>query len=58
MTAFDQRSFDQAVAWFVALQDERCDAKTRARFERWLASDASHREAYAAAQTCGAIWTT
>ncbi|WP_150046869.1 FecR/PupR family sigma factor regulator [Methylomonas rhizoryzae] len=58
MTAFDQRSFDQAVAWFVALQDERCEAKTRARFERWLASDTSHREAYAAAQTCGAIWTT
>jgi transmembrane sensor len=54
MTNFDQRSFDQAVSWFVALQDEHCPPKTRDRFQLWLDSDASHTEAYVAAEN---LWS-
>lgn len=49
MKAYSERSFEQAVAWFVALEDECCNEDTRRRFEQWLARDASNPPAYDAA---------
>lgn len=50
---YDEATFERAVAWFVALQDENCDDSRRARFRRWLDRHESHAEAYAAAE---ALW--
>ncbi|MBS4051658.1 MAG: FecR domain-containing protein [Methylomonas sp.] len=47
---FSQRSFEQAVTWFVALQSQDCDAARRAEFQRWLDKHASHPLAYAEAE--------
>lgn len=52
---YNQRAFEQAVAWFVALQDEACDDTKRVKFQRWLASDESHALAYAEAER---LWGT
>lgn len=43
---FTQRIFEQAVAWFVALQSQDCDAALQARFERWRDQDTAHARAY------------
>lgn len=47
---YSQRCFEQAVAWFVALQSEDCDAAKRSMFQHWLAKHASHAAAYAEAE--------
>lgn len=58
---FSQRSFQQAVTWFVALQSEQSDKRQIARFQRWLDSDPSHPLAYAEAEklwlNCDALKT-
>jgi ferric-dicitrate binding protein FerR (iron transport regulator) len=33
--SISQRSFEQAVVWFVALQSESCSEKQRAEFREW-----------------------
>ncbi|MDD2761429.1 MAG: FecR domain-containing protein [Methylomonas sp.] len=52
---YSKRTFEQAVSWFVALQDEACDDKKRAGFQRWLVLDESHAWAYAEAER---LWGT
>lgn len=52
---YSRRTFEQAVSWFVALQDEACDDKKRAGFQRWLTRNASHAVAYAEAER---LWGT
>ena len=46
-----QRVLKQAMAWFVELQADHCDAQRRQRFELWLSEDESHRWAYQEAET-------
>ncbi|MGY3618628.1 FecR family protein [Bradyrhizobium sp. USDA 10063] len=41
---------DEALDWFLRLQDERDDPAVSAEFDRWLASDPRHREAFARLQ--------
>jgi len=53
--AYSRRAFEQAVAWFVALQDETCDDKKRAGFQKWLTRNESHALAYAEAEK---LWGT
>ena len=51
---YSQRVFEQAVSWFVAMQNESCTAKQQQRFARWLAQHPSHQAAYAEAEK---LWT-
>lgn len=48
--SFDPATFEKAVAWFVALQDDNCDDHQRTRFQHWLARHPSHRLAYEEAE--------
>lgn len=48
--SFSERSFEQAVTWFVALQSEDCDQRQQERFQRWLRKHPSHADAYAEAE--------
>lgn len=47
---FSDRSFQQAVAWFIALQSENCDQAQRDRFQIWLNRHPSHVLAYEEAE--------
>ncbi|MDD5229189.1 MAG: FecR family protein [Methylococcales bacterium] len=47
---FNQRTFEQAVTWFVALQSQDCDEQQRSEFQQWLAQHKSHTAAYAEAE--------
>lgn len=49
-SAFSERSFEQAVTWFVALQSEDCNQQQHDKFQRWLNKHPSHAEAYAEAE--------
>ncbi|MDN3518488.1 FecR domain-containing protein [Aquisalimonas lutea] len=44
---------DEAIAWYLRLKDPSATAEDRERFERWLAQDSRHAEAYEQAQ---ALW--
>lgn len=48
--SFSQRTLEQAITWFVALQDEACDETTRECFQQWLSQHESHVAAYAQAE--------
>lgn len=48
--SFSQRALEQAITWFVALQDEACEQTTRERFQQWLSQHESHVAAYARAE--------
>jgi transmembrane sensor len=41
-----QQILKQAAQWFVELQSEYCDNKRRQAFERWLAQNPAHSQAY------------
>jgi transmembrane sensor len=47
---FSQRSFEQAVAWFVALQSDGIEADRQAEFQHWLKQHPSHELAFAEAE--------
>jgi transmembrane sensor len=49
-STFSERSFEQAVTWFVALQSEDCNQQQHDKFQRWLDKHHSHAEAYAEAE--------
>lgn len=49
-STFNERSFEQAVTWFVALQSEDCDQKQHDKFQHWLDKHPSHADAYAEAE--------
>lgn len=49
-SVFSERSFEQAVTWFVALQSEDCNQQQHEKFQRWLDKHPSHADAYAKAE--------
>lgn len=53
--AFSQETFEQAVTWFVALQEEDIEAAQQARFRQWLQQHESHAAAYAEAEK---LWSS
>jgi transmembrane sensor len=53
--AFSQQTFEQAVTWFVALQEISVDQAQQAKFQRWLQQHESHAAAYAEAEQ---LWSS
>ncbi len=52
---FSQQAFEQAVTWFVALQEANIDQAQHAKFQRWLQQHESHAAAYAEAEQ---LWSS
>ncbi|MDD1628620.1 MAG: FecR family protein [Methylococcaceae bacterium] len=50
---YSAQQLKQAVEWFVQLQSEQCSLKEQERFDRWMAKNVKHRDAYAEAEK---IW--
>lgn len=53
--SFTQQAFEQAVTWFVALQEVNVDQAQHAKFQRWLQQHESHAAAYAEAEQ---LWSS